>query len=345
MPFDAADLLPTLMRVILPAFGAAMLVSWLMIRVGIMDHPNLRSSHKKPTPRAGGVGILAGFLAAFFLIEMERPSDMAVLAGIALSAGLAGVLGLFDDLFTLSEKLKFAALSAISLLLAGMAGPVTDLGLPLPWLIGLLGSALWVFTLVNAVNFMDGADGFMAATLIPAALAIGVMGEGPVAIAAIALAAALAGFAVWNAPLLSRRGHLFAGDTGSLGTATIFAGLALAWASGAAPGTVFLAPLLVMPLLGDVLLTLAARAKARRPLFVAHRAHAYQLMLRMGYTHREVAVFWGGLALVSGVLALIGAAGPALFKLLMLAVGASAFTWLHRQIRRRAGQAGLNILD
>ena len=64
---------------------------------------------------------------------------------------------------------------------------------------------------------MDGSDGIIAACLIPASLALGFMAEGWVAASAFALAAALAGFSVLNAPILSERGRIFSGDVGSLG--------------------------------------------------------------------------------------------------------------------------------
>ena len=230
----------------------------------------------------------------------------------------------------------------ISLVLAGMAGPVTELSVALPWLVGWLGSALFVFTLANTVNFMDGSDGLMVATLIPAALALGWLAPGATGQAAQALAAALAGFAVWNAPLLAPRGSLFSGDVGSLGASVILAGLALIWSSRAGSGAVWLVPLLVLPLLGDVLLTMAARVRAGRSPFMAHRAHAYQLLIAMGASHRKVALIWGGMSVVCAVLALLAAALPPVAAPVMLLVAVVVFAGLHRRWRRRAKAAGID---
>ena len=284
------------MREVLPliaAFATALLLGWVMRRAGIIDRPNQRSNHERPTPRGGGLGILAGFF--------------------------------------------------IALALAGIAGPVLHLATSLPWGIGLAGTALWVFTCSNAVNFMDGSDGLIAACLIPACLVLGTAGGGDVAMASLALAAALAGFAVWNAPLLRARGTLFAGDAGALGASVLFAGLALRWAATGPDGTVWLAALLILPLLGDVLLTMAARARAGRRLFAPHRAHAYQLLIRMGWSHRRVAVVWAGLSLACGALVLVGAAGPEGLKFAVFAIGVVGFTLVHRMVRERAGAAGEDI--
>ncbi len=324
------------------AFILAWAVAGLVLRAGILDHPNQRSNHVQPTPRGGGLGVVVGFLGALFFIPVLAPSDAAALTGLALCTAMAAALGFVDDLITLSERPKFAVLGLVSLALAGMTGPVTDLGFALPWMIGWLGSALFVFTLANAVNFMDGSDGLMVVSLIPAALVLAILGEGPFTLAALSLAAALAGFAVWNAPLLSARGRLFSGDVGSLGAAVILAGLALAWAARAPSGSVWLVPLLVLPLLGDVLLTMAARVKAGRSPFVAHRAHAYQLLIAMGMSHARVAMIWGGLSVACGVLALLANAVSPLAGLPVFLLAVMAFSVLHQVWRRKARAAGLD---
>ncbi|OLF80827.1 hypothetical protein AWH62_13985 [Maricaulis sp. W15] len=323
------------------AFLVSLATAGLVLRLGILDHPNARSNHVNPTPRGGGLGIVLGFLVALFFIPVAAPHDLAALTGLALCTVLAAGLGFLDDLVTLSERLKFVCLALISLALAGMAGPVTELGLALPWLVGWLGSALFVFTLANTVNFMDGSDGLMTAALIPAALTLAWLAPGATGLAALALAAALAGFAVWNAPLMAARGKLFSGDVGSLGAAVILAGLALMWASNGPATSVWLVPLLVLPLLGDVLLTMAARVKAGASPFVAHRSHAYQLLIAMGASHRKVAVIWGAMSLVCGALALLAAGLPPIAAPFVLLVAVLVFAVLHQRWRRLARAAGV----
>ena len=316
------------------AFLVSLLVARLVMAAGILDHPNARSSHAEPTPRGGGLGALAGTLTGWALLPVASPSEAAALAGIAICGMLAGGLGLLDDLFTLSERLKFLVLLALSLAVSSMAGPVVTLGAgDMPWLVGLAGSALFVFTTVNAVNFMDGSDGLIIACLAPAALALGMITGSPFP---WILAAALAGLAVWNAPLLRARGRLFAGDVGALGAAMLLAGLALEWAAGAGGGSAWLAALLFLPLLGDVLLTMGARAKMGRSVFVAHRAHAYQLLIRTGTSHRTVALIWGGMSLACGALALLGSVLPTPGQVAVFGLAVIVFTGIHHGIRARA---------
>lgn len=316
------------------AFLVSLLVARLVMAAGILDHPNARSSHSDPTPRGGGLGVLAGTMTGWALMPVTGPAEAASLSGIAICGLMAGGLGLLDDLFVLSERLKFLVLLALSLAIAAMAGPVVTVGLgDWPWWLGLAGSALFVFTTVNAVNFMDGSDGLILACLVPACLVLGILAGSP---APWILAAALAGLAVWNAPVLRERGRLFGGDVGALGAAMLLAGLALDWSAGAGGGSAWLAALLVLPLLGDVLLTMGARVKAGRSPFLAHRAHAYQLLIRTGASHRTVALLWGGMSVACGALALIATALPVAGQIAVFVIAVLVFAGIHNRIRARA---------
>lgn len=325
------------------AYLVALGVAGLVAALRILDHPNDRSSHSQPTPRGAGAGIVVGFVAALSFALPDAPGFAVPLAGIGLIGALAGILGFVDDIFSLSEKVKFVVLAGLSLALAAIAGPVTGLGIELPWIIGLLGSALWVFTTANAVNFMDGSDGIMAATLIPASLALAWLAPPEITVACLVLAAAIAGFAVWNAPIATARGKAFSGDVGSLGASVLFAGLSLFWAAQAGGGAAWIVPLLLLPFLGDVLLTMASRAKAGRRLFSAHRSHAYQLLIQLEFSHRQVALIWGGMSLACGGLAILAAALPASGAFAVFVLAVLVFTLVHRRIRKRAAAAGLDV--
>ncbi len=324
------------------AFVLSALFSLVVREAGVLDHPNARSSHSNPTPRGGGVGVLAGFAAAIAVQSVDMPQLSAMLVAVLVLATLAGLVGLLDDLFTLSEKLKFLALVSISLSLAFTAGPVTEVGWELPWILGLLGSALFVFTAVNAINFMDGSDGLMVAALVPATLALAGMGEGDFAAICILLALAQLGFALFNAPIFDSRGSLFSGDAGSLGVSVLVCGFALYWASTGPAGSVWLVPLILLPLLGDVLLTMASRARAGRRLFTPHRAHAYQLLIRLGWSHGRVALIWVSLATIAALLAWLVHEQSALAKFATFAGGVVGFAVFHQSVRRYVRARGLD---
>jgi len=295
--------------------AASLAVTALALKAGVIDQPNARSSHKTPTPRAGGLGIAAG-LGAGLAAASFFPVGSGALAPLAAILALFCALGLADDLFTLDERPKFVVFVALSVALAWFAGPVARLGLTLelsialPLWAGLLGSALFVFVTANAVNFMDGSDGMLTAVLIPASLALAVAGLVAGALDATllgaALAAGLAGFAVFNIP----PARVFAGDCGSLAAGAAYAGGALVMAGQGFSGSLWLAPLFVLVFLADVLLTLLRRARDGRFSLSAHREHAYQRLIAAGWSHGRVALCYGGLTGLIALTGLAAAQGP-----------------------------------
>ncbi len=320
---------------LLAAALAAAIGGFWSAQCGPMDTPNARSNHVRPRPRAGGLALLlgtgAGALALAFGAAPELRAALgpdAVRLGLILfAAGAWGLFGLLDDLSVIGLRVKFAGAVLLAVLAAWAAGPapLLDFGagpVALPWLAGLLGAALWVFIVVNAVNFMDGSNGMIAAGLFAAGAALAAFGlasGAPVAaLCGVLLAGSFAGYAPFNAP----RAQVFAGDTGALFAGALFACGALDL-SQARPGAVWVAPLLLAPFLADVFATLIVRARRRAPLFDAHREHLYQLLIARGWTHLAVAMLYAGMGVVCALAAALALGrGPlaALATLLIVAV-------------------------
>ena len=298
------------------ALVLAAAVAWaggaLLVRRGWLDTPGERSSHRRPTRTGGGVAVAAGVIAGAALAAASQHAPPGVDVVFVLGAAIAmGALGGLDDRFGLDARLKLAVGVLLSLAVASAlphprALPLAPgLGLPLAEAVSLLGAALWLLTAVNAVNFMDGADGLVPGGLPIAFTALGVAsaagGAAPVAgLCALACAAYL-GFLPWNLA-----GRLFQGDAGSLFGGFLFAALHLAAAGRGAVPLLF-GPLVLLPWLTDVLLTLLRRARGRRPLLSAHREHLYQRWLQAtGRPHlalaaRNAAICTGTAAAAGGM--------------------------------------------
>lgn len=259
--------------------GAARLVAW----AGPVDAADVaRASHTRPTPTSGGLAAIAGVAIGLLVwAALARPTGAAPVWIMLGLAALSGLVGALDDLFDFGARPKLL-IGLILAILAPLAAPVAALpwsqtaSLPLPLLVGLAGGALWMVTVVNAVNFMDGANGVAAGGLAIAfsALALAALAGGAPAVGAAALTGA--GASAGLLPL-NMGGRLFQGDAGALFAGFLFAGLCLQ-----AQGAVFLyfGPLALLPFLTDVLLTLLRRARGRRPLLSAHREHLYQRWLQ-----------------------------------------------------------------
>lgn len=116
------------------------------IRFKIIDKPNQRSSHTKPTIRGGGIVFVFALLLFFVLNNYQYP--YFVLGVIMIS-----IISFLDDIYTLSSKIRFPfQLLAILLVLIEIDLPFIPLYLFIFYLIFGVG-------IVNMFNFMDGING------------------------------------------------------------------------------------------------------------------------------------------------------------------------------------------
>lgn len=299
----------------------------VLISAGVMDWPDgERRHHPNPTPKAGGVasatGMLLGVAAVSFLPDPAWSAGLtsdalARMGGVSLFAGAILALGLCDDIWHLGPRLKFGLMALMGLVLTAFVaraeyfpfggGIVLHTGL----MLGVLGSALWVFTMTNATNFLDGSNGLAMGSMAIGLTSLGVMSllhDAPhAAVLAFAGAGGLIGLLVWNFP----HGRLFAGDAGSLFAGAFAAGIALLVVQdgGVSP---LAAPILFFPMLADVLLTLAYRVKQGRHILEGHREHLYQIGLRSGQSVPATALLYWGLTAACGVLGVLVSLGPRL---------------------------------
>lgn len=268
---------------------AAAVISWLSIRyvianaekLGLVQAPVARSSHRKPTPTGGGIGI---FLAASTacLILAGGDSVMTVLCGLG---ALIAVLGLIDDRMPLPARIRFPVqIGAVSVAVF-LSDSATLFG-------GETYSALWVaafllLTLagtwwVNLFNFMDGIDGIagqQALTMLVSAMAtIWINAEtlSPLWWMMAAVAISTLSFLIFNWP----PARIFMGDVGSTFLAFMILCFALvSMASGwmALPQWLLLASFFA----ADATLTLLVRFFRHENVTQAHRSHGYQRLSRL----------------------------------------------------------------
>lgn len=295
-------LLALLAAMLLAAISATGAAAWLhrAQRGGWMDLPGHRSNHTRPTPRGGGVGMLAALLLAALLL----PVPMALRLALAGSLLLVGLLGLLDDYRSLQPHGKLLGQVLAVAPLAIVASSGLSVLLPFEGMAARIGAAAiaaaGLLFLVNAWNFMDGIDGIAA--LSAAVLGLVALGAGSGALAwfGLALAAACAGFLPWNLP----RARLFMGDTGSHGLGLAVGALlllGLPTAGEALPVAVWALLAAILPFAIDVLATLLRRALDGERLASAHRRHLYQLAVRKGYSHARVALAYAGLGAALGL--------------------------------------------
>jgi UDP-GlcNAc:undecaprenyl-phosphate/decaprenyl-phosphate GlcNAc-1-phosphate transferase len=309
------------------AFAVALALSWLLVpltervarRVGAIDQPRERSLHRIPTPKLGGLAILAGTVVAIALFLPWVTSTRALIAGAVLIAAV----GVADDLFELGAAPKLIGQIAAAMfpVFAGIA----VFSFTLPFLgrvsldhvlvhnvvilgnvkVGHILTVLGFVAVMNVVNFIDGVDGLAAGVCVIA--------SGTFAIIALSLnrtgAGVLAALTAGGALGFLRRGFppaaSFMGDTGSNLLGYLLAAVAVLGSlkTNAVVALFFPLCILAVPIL-DSGFVIAKRIKHRRPIYVADRSHFHHRMANIGFSQRRTLVYLYGWALVLAGLAL-----------------------------------------
>lgn len=295
------------------------------IRLGVMDHPGHRSSHTRPTPKGGGIGIVGAFILAVPVGRVLRgmtPLDLPVAALLAATL-LLGAISWLDDVYQWSPLVKLGAQIAAAVMVA-MTLPIppglpailpTPLTFPAWWVLAV--SAL-VFT-TNAVNFMDGLNGLVSGSVMLACLVLGALATGtPLGTMALLLAAALAGFLPFNFP----SARIFMGDVGSQPCGLLVGAFALTCASHPGMTAWYVVPMLLGGLIYDVLYTLVRRWRNGARLMEGHREHLYQRATQSRLSPVAVTlvhwsfVLWGGMAAYAVLHGIMGVAAGLMAVLL-----------------------------
>ncbi len=307
-------------------------VSWLHV----LDHPNERSLHTRPTPRTGGVAVLAGILAAtlFWVPAVGAPASLTWLGS---GAAIVAVLSFMDDRRGLPVAGRFAGhLFAAGLVIAG-GGYLPLLSLPglawawPPWA-GIGFSLLFLVWMLNLYNFMDGMDGFaggMAVIGFGAFAALGALaGHLPFAILSLVIAAACGGFLLFNFP----PARIFMGDAGSSTLGFLAGGLCL-WAARDGLFPLWIGLLVFSPFIVDASVTLTRRALRGERVWQAHKTHYYQRLVQLGWGHRRT-VLWEYVLMLACAASAIGAAGMTVgWQAVVLGVWCTIYIMLMASVR------------
>ncbi len=285
---------PAIFITLLAFSVAALTVGWLARgRVAhlALDEPNTRSLHTTPVPRTGGIGLLLGVAAGWAWIEPHFSWPFWAALGLLIA------ISLLDDLRGLSAAVRFAthllaaALTATALI--GMQESVLLLAI----------ATLAIGWMCNLYNFMDGSDGLAGGMTVSGflvyAAASGFAGSVQFALLNLTVAAAAAGFLLYN----FHPARIFLGDTGAVPLGFLAAAFGIiGWLQH---DWTWWFPLLVFsPFIVDASVTLVRRLFSGARVWEAHRDHYYQRLVQLKPGHRGTALAEYALMAACGLTAL-----------------------------------------
>jgi FlaA1/EpsC-like NDP-sugar epimerase/UDP-N-acetylmuramyl pentapeptide phosphotransferase/UDP-N-acetylglucosamine-1-phosphate transferase len=287
--------------------------SWL----NLVDYPNGRSLHDRPTPRVGGVAILlsavAGFVGGGLIGIVPTPEIGGETAWVLWVAGatlLVAAISLTVDLTELPVWIRLMVHSlAAAAIVFGAGLRITEISVPS------IGSAplgataapvtiLFLMWMANLYNFMDGLDGFAAGMTAFGygfiAYAAFRSSEPALGVAALLVVAATLGFLPYNWP----KSKMFMGDVGSVPLGFLAGALIL---HGTQRGSfdLWAALLCFAPFVVDASVTLGRRLLRGERVWRAHREHFYQRLVLAGWSHRRTVLAEYAIMVSCGVSAVL----------------------------------------
>jgi Fuc2NAc and GlcNAc transferase len=269
--------------------------AWIVTRYGhlldLLDKPNARSSHRKTTPKGGGIGILGAFITSALLLRFSP--------FFWIPTAMLSIISLVGDRYHLSPIIRlFFQFSASMILFYGIWNnhPLSSVGYLM-----IIPLSIYIVGTTNYYNFMDGINGIAGIT--------GVVGFGLLSFYSfsssasssiltlnICLSLGCLGFLPFNFP----RARVFMGDVGSILLGFLFAAIVV-WLSKNFLDFVCLSAFL-FPFYADELTTELVRLKQGEILWTPHRRHLYQLLANeFGIPHWKVSMGYGLVQLLVGI--------------------------------------------
>lgn len=311
------------------AYAVTPACRWLAIKTGVLAQPGTRTVHNAPTPYLGGVALYVAFAAAALLFA--RPaivdgltngfadSSARSLIGILAGGLLIMLLGTVDDIWDLRPLAKLvgqtvaagvAVWSGVTIEfvrnpfggLLYLTQPLFEIG-SVAVTPGDLFALVWIVSMTNVLNLIDGLDGLAAGISSVAALTFLLIAwQQDAVMYVLVLAAALAGAALGFLPHNFNPARIFMGDGGALFLGYLLGAVAIEGAMKSAAALAVVVPMLAVGVpIADTLFAIIRRKLGGQPIGQADKGHLHHRLMQLGLTHRDtVLVLWA----ISGWLAI-----------------------------------------
>ncbi len=314
------------------AFGLAFLLILLALKIfpklKLLDRPQKYGFKRAPIPYYGGLVIFLVFLITVIIFV---PFTKTVI-GLLIGASLIAILGFFDDLFGLNPWFRLCVQSVAALILVFFGIGILSINLPFFGVISFTGiiwkgifilsalfTILWVMTILNTMNFVDGVSGLSSGVSFVAGLTVFFLSIHPglhenpqsqvgVAIIALTVAMISLAFLFFDFP----PAKILMGDTGSTFLGFILATLAIF--SGGKVATAFL--VLGIPIL-DMIWVVLRRLASGKKFWHGDLQHLHHRLLYFGFSERKVVIIYLFITAIFGISAVLMVSGQQKFFMII----------------------------
>ena len=308
-------------------------------KAGLIDDPKTHKhpalQHKKPIPRGGGIPLFIGlWIGAFLFVPVSK-----ITIGLFIASLLAVIVGTIDDKYDISRYFRLVMNFVCAAIVVGSGvgfayitnpfGGVIHLD-TIRWTFTFFGThsivvlsdlfaLIWISWVMNMLNWSKGVDGQMPGVVAISAIVIGLLGlrfslADPLinigAHMSFALAGAMVGFLIFN----FYPAKIFPGY-GATGMYLILASLSILSTSKLATAILVMG----VPMI-DAIFTVIRRVVNGRSPFWMDNKHLHHLLLRLGYGHRAIALFYWIISAILGTVALTLSSTQKVFALIMVFV-------------------------
>ncbi len=334
---------------------------YLAFKYGFVDDPKRKHGailHSTPIPRAGGAPVYLATLFASLLIFgfqfsfIESTDWVKHLTGIFLAGLCIVVMGVIDDKYDLSPKLRLGLMFLFALIVVGFGIGVSYVTNPLggvillnEWVIPLyfwdglhtivvwadVVAIFWIVSMMNVVNWSSGVDGQNAGIAVVTLTILGFASlrydrlSEPTALLAFIAAGAFAGFLIFS----SYPQKIMPGFGGSTFSGFMIAVLAILSGAKFAIAIIVLA----IPIL-DALWVFSRRLAHKKNPMKSDRTHLHHYLLDLGWSKRRIAFFYWLICALLGILTLQINSQSKLFAFIgVLIVFSVSMLWIRRSLQ------------
>lgn len=275
------------------------------LRRQLLDRPGGHKGHAAPVPYLGGAAIAIAFCISVLAATLVRPPDggLRELAVVLVLTVVVSLVGLADDLRGLGVTARLVAVGGAGFVLAIVGVRVS---LPLPDLVNVGITVVWVVGITHAFNLLDNMDGLSAGVAAIGAATFGLIsalqGQFLVAALSVALAASAVTFLVHN----FHPARIYMGDAGSLFLGFLLAVLGIKVTVPIDPVIAAFVPILALgvAILDTTLVTVDRVRRGVSP-FTGGRDHVSHRLVRLGLPVRAAVVLVYAVAVGLGWLAVV----------------------------------------